>query len=104
MNNGIDVEKARRETIRWHILVALNAARPIGASESIMLTTIQAIPIDATQIELRREYDYLEERDLVKIEGRGTPQWHMKLTRAGMDMAEYTIDCHPGIARPKKWW
>ena len=30
--------------------------------------------------------------------------WHAELTRYGVDVAEYTIDCEPGIARPAKYW
>lgn len=102
--NGVDMEKARRETLRWHILIALNSARPLGASEGIVLSAIQAIPMDVTRVELRKELDYLEERDLVHIEGKHTPQWHAKLSRYGVDVTEYTVDCKPGIARPEKWW
>jgi hypothetical protein len=27
-----------------------------------------------------------------------------KLTRIGIDVVEYTVECDPGIARPKKYW
>ena len=30
--------------------------------------------------------------------------WFADLTRLGVDLAEYTIDCQPGIARPDKYW
>ena len=35
-----------------------------------------------------------------------TPQgrWFADLTRIGVDLAEYTIPCEPGIARPEKYW
>jgi len=101
---GVDLQKATRENVRWYILRALNAARPEGASESIVLSALQGIPIDITQKELRRELDYLEARDLIEVEGRKTPVWYAKTNRDGIDVVEYTVECHPGIARPEKWW
>ena len=59
---------------------------------------------DATPLELRRELDYLSDRDLVKLEKRPDGKWFADLTRYGTDVAEYTIDCEPGIARPVKYW
>lgn len=99
-----DPDKSHRETLRWLILLILNAARPLGAGETLMLDTVhQAIP-DATLRDLRLELDYLAERDLIHLEGRNTPQWRAKLTRYGTDVVEYTVDCDPGIARPAKYW
>ena len=103
--NGIDIEKTKREQMRWLILETLNAGRPIGASDRTILTAVQGIIGDATLLEVRREIDYLEDRDLVKVEGREiSPDWHAELTHHGVDVAEYTVACRPGIARPKKWW
>jgi hypothetical protein len=101
---SIDMEKAQRETLRWIILQALNAARPIGTSEAIVLSAVQAVPLQATLVELRRELGYLEDRKLVAVTGKDTPCWHASLTHHGIDVVEYTVDCHPGIARPPKWW
>ena len=28
---------------------------------------------------------------------------HLPMTPNGVDVVEYTVDCDPGIARPKKW-
>jgi hypothetical protein len=97
------MDKARRETSRWLILQCLNCARPVGASEALLLSAMG----DTAQItprELRRELDYLEERELLEISGRESPQWTAKLTRIGVDLVEYTIPCEPGIARPQKYW
>lgn len=100
----IDAEKSHRETLRWLILLSLNAARPLGAGEALILSAArQAIP-DATPRELRAELDYLAERELIHLEGRDSPQWRAKLTRAGIDVAEYTVPCEPGIGRPAKYW
>ncbi|WP_420553989.1 cytoplasmic protein [Neptuniibacter marinus] len=99
-----DIERARRESIRWLILLTLNNARPLGAPERLILTVAQSEYPNATQLEMRRELDYLHDRDLVEIKKEPSGQWKCDLTRYGTDIAEYTIDCEPGIARPVKYW
>lgn len=100
----IDHSKVRREHMRWTILLTLNNARPIGAHEQLILSTIQGVYPDATPVELRRELEYLDDRELVDAEKSPSGAWHAKLTHYGVDVAEYTVDCHPGIARPEKYW
>ncbi len=106
MTDVIDFEKSSRETLRWLILATLNAARPLGAAEPLILSAIAGIPFRVTALELRRELGYLEERGLVSIDpaSKEQPAWHGKLTRAGVDVTEYTVACDPGIARPRKYW
>lgn len=100
-----DLEKARRENLRWLILLALNSAQPVGTSESVVLSAIQPMLPDITPLELRRNLDYLEERNLITITGRNTqPHWFCKLDRFGIDIVEYTVECDAGIARPAKYW
>lgn len=100
----IDLARSRRESLRWLILLTLNNARPIGAFEGPILSVAQSEYPDATPLELRRELDYLSDRDPVKLEKRPDGKWFADLTRYGTDVAEYTIDCEPGIARPGKYW
>ena len=100
----IDQAKARREHLRWLILLTLNNARPIGAFEGPILSVAQSEYPDATAHELRRELDYLHNRKLVGIERRPDGRWLAELTRYGVDVAEYTVACEPGIARPEKYW
>lgn len=100
-----DLEKARRENLRWLILLALNSAQPVGASEQVVFSAITPMMPDLTQLELRRNLDYLAERELITITGRTQmPQWFCKLDRVGLDVVEYTVSCEPGIARPTKYW
>lgn len=99
----LDYEKARREELRWLILRALSAARPVGTSESIIRNAVEPVVADVTLTEIRRELDYLEKRDLVSVE-RDRPAWFARINNHGIDLVEYTVDCRPGIARPKKWW
>ena len=100
----IDQAKVRRETIRWQILLTLNNARPVGAYEEVVLSVIQAMYPDATALELRREMDYLADRKLVDLRKEPAGRWFADLTRYGIDVAEYTVDVDPGIARPAKYW
>lgn len=100
----IDLEKSRREQVRWLILTALDAARPIGTTEHVILSPVREIIPDLTPRELRRELDYLEERGLAKLAHKDTPNWRAELTRDGIDVVEYTVECDPGIARPPKYW
>jgi len=100
----IDHEKTRRESMRWLIILTLNNASPIGAYEELVLATVQAMYPDATALEVRRALDYLSDRELVKLIKEPGGRWFADLTRYGTDLAEYTEDCDPGIARPPKYW
>ena len=97
----IDHAKVRRESLRWLILLTLNNARPMGAQEGPILSVAQSVYPDATPLELRRELDYLEERELVKIHRDPLDRWMVELTRWGVDVVEYTVECDPGVARPR---
>ena len=98
------MEKIRRETLRWYMLLALGNARPSGTSEEVLLAIAQALYEDATALETRRTLDYLEGRTLVRLRKEPSGRWWADLTHQGTDILEYTIDCEPGIARPVKYW
>lgn len=100
----IDQAKIRRESLRWYLLLALYNARPEELSEGPIQMTMQSIYPDVTPIEVRRELDYLFSRDLVELRKEASGRWWGSLTRYGTDIAEYTIDCESGIARPAKYW
>lgn len=104
MNAKIDHERVRREAIRWLILLTLNNARPVGIYEGPVLSVVHSEYPDATPLELRREMDYLADRDLVDLRKEPSGKWHAELTRTGVDVAEYTVDVEPGIARPARYW
>ena len=100
----VDHEKTRREHMRWVLLLTLNNARPMGCYESVVLATVQGVYPDATELEVRRELDYLAERELLELKKEPSGRWFARLNRHGVDVAEYTVDCQPGIARPEKYW
>ncbi|PID48446.1 MAG: hypothetical protein CR991_11860 [Proteobacteria bacterium] len=99
-----DIVKARREGMRWNIIVALDKARPIGAMDVLLLDVVRCIYADATPNELQQQLDYLAGRKMVDIDKRADGHWYAKLTALGVDIAEYTVECREGIARPKKYW
>ena len=100
----IDPVKARREHLRWLVLLTLNNARPIGAYEGPVLSVAQSEYPDATALELRRELDYLADRRLIELDKRPDGRWRAQLSRHVVDVAEYTVVCEPGVARPEKYW
>lgn len=98
----VDVEKLQREEVRWRILQALNAGRPTPLREQFILRVVNDIDLPVSPTGLRRELDYLEERELLRIHDRKTAMWKCELTRTGIDVVEYTVECDPGIARPDR--
>jgi predicted component of type VI protein secretion system len=98
---SIDHARVRRESIRWFLLVAANVSRPQGVYVEGMLPVVRAVYADATENEVKRELDYLEDRGLVKIQRDGMDRWFVDLTRHGIDLVEYTTQVEPGIARPQ---
>jgi len=93
--------RARREAIRWHLLSAINLSRPVGINTAALLPIVQSVYLDATHQEIRRELDYLEEREMVRIARDPLDHWFVDLTRLGIDFVEYTVDAQPGVARPR---
>lgn len=100
----IDDKKVRREALRWYLLVSLNNARPLGAFEEMLLSVAQAMYGDATQMEVRRELDYLGDRELIELVKQPDGRWRAELSRDGVDVVEYTVEVEPGIARPAKYF
>lgn len=99
-----DLFKIRREGMRWNIINILNKARPYSTNEAFLYDVMRVIYPDTSPMELRRELDYLGDRDLVDIRKEPSGTWFSDLTRYGVDLAEYTLPCEPGIARPEKFW
>lgn len=101
---SLDLEKPRREQLRWLILQTLDAARPLGANEGLILDAVRGAQPGVTPMLMRRELDYLRDRQLITLEERDGGIWFADLTRCGVDVVEYTVDCGPGIGRPPKYW
>jgi hypothetical protein len=98
-----DLTKARREGLRWNLLNTLNLCRPYTASEMQLLDVMRGIYMDASPLELRKELDYLLDRALLTIVKSPSGTWFADITRNGVDLVEYTVECDPGIARPPRY-
>lgn len=103
--NHLNMAQAEREYVRWLILSTLYNAAPLGASESLVLSVIQGVPVHVTAVQVRKEMDYLAQLALITI---NKPQhhgiWHASILPVGIDMVEYRADCPVSIARPVKYW
>lgn len=101
----IDIEKANRERTRWIVLQTAHISGAHGVNEGTLVAVLSNVKLFHGPDRLRRELDYLEGRQLIEIEGKDmAPEWSIKLTRHGYDVAEYTVPVEPGIARPPKYW
>ena len=107
LRQRIELERAqatldRSAFMRWIVLLAMNINRPTHATLHFLRQVVRGEYADATELQVRRELDYLESRDLVKVFTDPLGQVSAELTRFGIDIAEYTVDVEPGIARPPK--
>lgn len=92
----------RREFIRWVLIMAANLNRPTHSTLRMLLGVVQGEFPDATDLEVRRELDYLDSRGLCGVTIDPLGQVSVELTRYGIDIAEYTVACDAGILRPPK--
>lgn len=97
-------ELARLEGGRWELIRVMHIAGRLGATETMMLHTLMALWVQTTRGWIREQLTYLEDRKLIEIERHEIKDWRARLTRHGVDIATYVVDCEPGIARPKKYW
>jgi hypothetical protein len=98
----LQAQRARREFMRWVLLLAANINRPVHSSVRFLLQVVQGEYADATELEVRRELDYLDSRELLTITVDPLNQISVDLTRDGIDVVEYTVACDAGIMRPPK--
>ena len=64
------LDKSRREVLRWRIIQTCNIGRPYPVAEDIIYQTVAGPDMPVTEFDVRKELDYLESRKLVEIEGR----------------------------------
>lgn len=105
MNEALIREQAarsRREFLRWVLLLTMNISRPTPAQLRLLVQVAQGEYADCTDLEVRRELQYLEERALCHVTIDPLGYVTASLTRHGVDVAEYTVAVEPDIARPAK--
>jgi hypothetical protein len=101
------IDRVRRESLRWQILLVLYHCRENFTRESQILAVIDDSIDNCFMHELRRELSYLESKKLLKIEQKSTAcgkVWSAQIEHAGVDFVEYNSDDLTGIARPAKYW
>ena len=98
------LELARLERGRWDIIRILHVAGHVGATDTMLISTMLTMWPQTTRDWLRDQLAYLEDRKLVKSTRHPVKDWDVRLTRHGVDLATYVVDCEPGIDRPPKDW
>ena len=97
-----NLEKVRREVLRWVVLRTLDAGGHIGLNEDMLLNIVtHAEKMEqVSRMEIRHELNYLEDREFVRTE-RERPVWLARITADGTDVVDYTtVPCPKGIGRP----
>lgn len=93
-----------RKEVRSRILTALYYARPHGIASVILWRALDDSDLPVTEAQLAREAHYLAEKNLVKLSGDLSHEWHGKLTADGIDLMEYATEPPPGVDRIEKYW
>lgn len=96
----MNLEKFRREEIRWRILRIADAGRPIGVTETQTYRVLHDCGFVLGPAELRREVEYLKTKDLIEFALKKDGTWWLKLTAVGIDFVEYATPDLLGIDRP----
>lgn len=99
--SDLDLARIQREEARWRVMVALNAARPLGADSRLLWRVVCDVGLDVTENQVKAELDYLADKGLVALKGGDGRPLNAKLTAYGVDVVEYAKPCPPGIDRPK---
>lgn len=100
---GPDLQRHRREHIRWLLLLHLSTARPGETVDTSLLPALRSNHHDITRHEMQCHLEYLALKGLLSVREQ-TGYWHVRLTAEGIDFAEYTSNALPGIARPPRPW
>jgi len=94
------------QEVRHYILVALDKALPVGASQELLELTLDTIGLMVSDSELEVQLGYLKEKGYVtteKVTDRHTKisRKIAKLTAKGIDLIEGNIPADPGIGLTK---
>ena len=103
MSDIQQLENARRKMIRYRILKILDAGRPLPVGEGLINTILIDADLSATQSEVRRALQYLQDKNYLEVEmpKRGVSvHWSARLLPTGVDYIENVSMEDPGIARP----
>ena len=88
--------------IRWAIIRTCRVGGHLGATETMIREVIVVDYLGADRTFIRDQLDYLQKRKLIELERSEVEPWRATLTRYGYDVADYQVDCEPGIRRPPR--
>lgn len=96
------MQRIRDEALRWKILCAIDSSRPIPLSELLLRRAMHdppAFPVETAK--LRRELDWLRDRELITIGREETGNWILDIEPAGQDFVA-NPKAHPieGVSPP----
>jgi hypothetical protein len=95
------MEQTRRELLRGSILLIIHSADTYGATENLIGKMVQNTDKQPyTADEVRKELAYLKLRELLHISNEAQENWHVTLTRIGVDVVEGSIPLENGIVLP----
>ena len=98
------LDQSERETARWIALDALYHGGGYEVAERLILSVLQAVPLNCTAADVRAHLGYLESLHLARVVKLPDGGRLAAITSVGTDVVEYNADCPAGIARPKKYW
>jgi hypothetical protein len=104
LNN--EIEKQRREEMRWQILLTLYHNRPNNTRETWIMGVLDNTELYPGVSELRQELHYLEGKKLISTYQHGSAfgsNWTASLSAEGVDYVEYVSGAIAGIARPQRY-
>lgn len=93
------ISNVRRERARWRVLRILQASRPVGASERIISRILTETGLPYSSADLRRELTWMADAGLIEIIAEEDGTVAAKLTRDGIDVAEYSVPAPEGVRR-----
>ena len=96
------IDEAMLPGARWDILRTLRVGGHLGATETMIREVLAAGYLGVTKHWIRDQLAYLEARRLIAIKRSEVEPWRATLTRYGYDIADYQVDCEPGIRRPPR--
>ena len=102
----MEIDRSRRELLRWQVLLILNKCRQSFTKEQQILLIIGDEIQDCSQSELRDELSYLRSKSLLEIDIRSTAggkNWYARIEATGIDFVECNSADIVGISRPGCW-
>ena len=102
MSKPAFVDERHLPGARWAIIRTCRVGGHLGATETMIRDVLVAEYLGVNASFIRDQLDYLEKRKLIEIARHEVDPWRATLTRYGYDVADYQVDCDPGIRRPPR--